>query len=147
MIRTTLLRILATSCLLAGLATTGTAQVSRIPNTGCPNAAYPSPSGSPALGQGFGVSAAACQSRAGQPFIVLGVPGLNAVLPMPPACEARCVLECRPLIVLLQGSFRALIPNDRGLIGATLCFQTGCVEAQRPACLHLHGALGVTIMP
>jgi hypothetical protein len=67
---------------------------------------------------------------------------------MPPACEARCVLECRPLVVLVVSAFRTTIPNDRALIGAQLCAQTGCVEAVRPAgCIHLHGALSIQFTP
>lgn len=128
------------------LAPTASAQVQPIRNTGCPNAPYPTTAGAPAIGQGFGIIAAACRSVLGQPFIVLGVPGLSAVLPMPPACEVRCVLECRPVVVLPQAAWRTTIPNDRALVGATLCAQTGCVESTRIlACILLHGALGITI--
>jgi len=133
---------------LFALSPTAAAQVRPVPNTGCPNAPYPTTTGNPAIGQGFGIIAAPCRTLLGQPFIVLGVPGLSAVVPMPPACEARCVLECRPLIVLPQASFRTIIPNDRTLVGGTLCSQTGCVESGRPAaCIYLHGALGITITP
>lgn len=141
-------RILSTVllCILGVFAASANAQVQRVPNTGCPNAAYPTPAGAPALGQGFGVIAAPCRTIMGQPFIIIGVPGLNAVLPVPPACERGCILECRPIIVLTQAAFRTVIPSDRNLIGAQLCFQTGCVETP-PGCVYLHGALDVRITP
>jgi hypothetical protein len=123
------------------------AQVQRIPNTGCPNAPYMTFTGAPAIGMGFGLIAGPCRTANGIPFLVIGVPGVNAVLPVPPGCERGCVLECRPIVVLMQSAWRTTIPNDRNLIGAGLCAQSGCVEDLRPPCIYLHGALGIRITP
>lgn len=148
MIRNRLLSAAFALLILGAFATSTTAQVQRVPNTGCPNAAYPSFTGMPAIGQGFGVIAAPCRAANAQQFIVLGAPGLSAVLAMPPACEARCVLECRPILVLVVSAFRTTIPNDRSLVGAQLCAQSGCVEPVRPSgCINLHGALAISITP
>jgi hypothetical protein len=141
-LRSSLLSALFAVAALAGAAR---GQVTQIPGTGCPNAPYPTTAGSPAIGQTFGVIAAPCQSRMGQQFLVLGAPGLGAVLPVPPACGPRCVLECRPVVILAQAGFRVTIPNDPNLVGAAVCNQSGCVEAGRPPCVSLHGALGVRI--
>lgn len=132
---------------LGAFAASTSAQVQRIPNTGCPNAPYTSFVGAPAIGQGFGIIAASCRTANGAPFIVIGVPGTGAVLPVPPGCERGCVLECRPIIILAQSAWRTMIPNDRNLVGAVLCAQSGCVEDLRPACIYLHGALGIRITP
>lgn len=147
MIRNRILSAVLGILSLGAFAASTSAQVQRVPNTGCPNAPYTSFTGAPAIGQGFGIIAAPCRTVTGNPFIVLGVPGLNAVLPMPPGCVAGCVLECRPIVVLPQSAWRTVIPNDRNLIGAVLCAQSGCVENARPACIYLHGALGIRITP
>ncbi len=147
MLRNRFLTVLLGVLTLGAFATSTSAQVQRVPNTGCPNAAYTQFTGTPALGQGFGVIAAPCRTANGAPFLVIGVPGLSAIVPVPPACERGCVLECRPIIILSQSAWRTIIPLDRNLVGAALCAQSGCVEDLRPACIHLHGALDIRIMP
>jgi hypothetical protein len=147
MFRNKLLRIALGLLSVGFMATTASAQVRPIPNTGCPNAPHPTTTGQPAIGQGFGVIAAPCRTTAGQPFIILGLPGVSALLPAPPACVRGCTIDCRPIVVLSQSAWRIVIPNDRNLIGVQLCAQTGCVEAARPACVLLHGALGIQITP
>ncbi len=122
-------------------------QVARIPKTGCPNAAYPTPAGSPGLGKGFGVTAGPCRTRGAARFIVIGTAGLNVALPVPLACGRACILGCRPIIVLYATSLRVLIPRDRSLVGQKVCIQTGCIENASPKCIYLHGALSVTITP
>ncbi|MCA8956019.1 MAG: hypothetical protein KDC87_08090, partial [Planctomycetes bacterium] len=129
----------------ATLAVSATAQVRQIPSTGCGNV-YPTTTGSPAIGQGFGIIAGPCRTVAAQPVIFFGASVNTLTLPVPPACTSGCVMATRPLIVLQQSAFRALIPNDRSLIGVKFVAQTGCVEAIRPAfCITLHGGLAVQI--
>ena len=72
---------------------------------------------------------------------------LMAILPDPPACMRGCVIACRPIVILPQAAWRTTIPNDRNLIGAQVCAQSGCVEDVRPACIFLHGALDIRITP
>ena len=138
----------ATLILVAATALTNTAdaQVVKIRGTGCPNAAYPSTTGSPTIGQGFGVKVAPLRTRTSRPFLLFGAGGANLMLPTPPACTRGCKLECRPLVVLFQTAARFQIPNDRSLIGAKFCAQSGAIQAVRPnGCIYLHGALSVTI--
>lgn len=136
--------VLAALCALS-LASSATAQVSRIPNSGCPNAPYPQPVGQPAIGQGFGVIAPPCRTPNAPQFIVLGLPG-NIALNPPLACMRGCVLACRPLDVIPGSAWRTVIPRDPRLVGACFCVQAACVERTFAGpCVHLSGALSVCI--
>lgn len=122
------------------------AQVAKIRNTGCPNAAYPTTVGSPTIGQSFGILAAPSRIRGGRPFLVFGRRGANLTLPVPLACVRGCKLESTPTVVLMQPSLRVAIPRDRSLIGLKVCAQSGSLEPQRGGpCVFLHGALSITI--
>ena len=137
-----------TFILLSAVASTtdANAQVVKIRNTGCPNAAYPTTVGSPTIGQSFGILAPPSRVRGGRPFLVFGRGGANLTLPVPPACTRGCKLESTPTIVLMRSSLRVSIPRDRSLIGLNICAQSGSLDPQRGGPrISLHGALSITI--
>ncbi|MBK8980027.1 MAG: hypothetical protein IPM29_29355 [Planctomycetes bacterium] len=140
---------LFTALVLAfALSASASAQVMRVPMSGCPGAPFPQPVGTPAIGQGFGVIAAPCPNPTGQQFIVIGTPTRPLLLPVPPACVRGCTLDVAPLDVRLGGAWRVLIPNDPALIGACFRVQAGCVDALPGGplrCVLLQGALDVCI--
>ncbi len=124
-----------------------TAQVRRVPNTGCPNAAYPSTAGSPRIGQGFGVICPPCRTAAGAPAMLIGLPARGITLNPPLTCVRGCVLALRP-IAAVGGAWRILIPNNPRLVGLCLRFQCACVERSpvgRP-CVVVSGAIDVCLM-
>lgn len=120
------------------------AQVTVIPNTGCPTANTPTFTGVPRINTSFGFTAGACNTTGAQPFYMLGA-AQPFPFPAPPACSTGCVLGCLPIVTVIGPGITSTIPNNPALIGAEFCLQTSCIE-QNPECLNFQPAHSIRIL-
>lgn len=130
--------------LLPVLATAAAAQVTNLPNTGCPTQGFPTPIGSPSLGQSFGTSYTAGRALV---FSAVGLAIPPAPLPVPPACLPGCNVGVAPLLVFDSPQWSIVVPNDPGLLGTCLAAQHALLGLIGPPCIELSGAVQFCIQP
>ena len=147
MFRTSLLALALTAVAPCVLTQAAQAQVTRIPNSGCPGALYPITNDQTGIGQTLQLRCPPCSSTE-QGMVIIGVTArpprvMNPPLVCPP--QGNCVLVCEPIQILFPVSgWRIDIPRDPNLIGVCVCVQCGCVDLTR-ACLTLSGALRICV--
>ncbi|MBK8979447.1 MAG: hypothetical protein IPM29_26405 [Planctomycetes bacterium] len=121
---------------LALFASTLSAQVTQVPNTGCAGAPYPTHDAAARLGQTFTFSYT-CATSTRRAYAVLGVPPVGSGISFfaPITCAAGpCVFYPAPLGGELgwfppqgqAGSWTLNVPNAPALVGATLAAQVFC---------------------
>jgi hypothetical protein len=131
---TSLRRVLFACVAASAIAGPASTQVTQVPNTGCPNAAYPEFTGSVQLGQSLQFRWSCIVTRFA--FAILGSSTGGGIAFHPPlTCVAGpCVFHPGPVggayfafpIQGYTGDWTLPIPNDSRLIGSSWSLQCGC---------------------
>lgn len=135
--------------LTLGLVATGTAtaQVTAVPNSGCPGVAAPTTTGQPNLGQPFGAVCTPCNPNSIS-RVLLGTSRMPVALDPSLTCVANCTVDLDPLAQVAGSMWMLTVPTDPTFVGFCVRVQCACIDLSGSTpCVTISEAIDVCIQP